>query len=92
MCHHGPVSIDLFRSSSGFVLIMTSGISDLAATHRTSADLERDLAERTAERDALLKQNAQLLSDMKEALERQTATADILKVIASSPDDMQPRV
>jgi signal transduction histidine kinase len=40
------------------------------------AELERKLDERTSERD--------------EALERQTATADILKVIASSPDDVQP--
>jgi len=40
------------------------------------AELERKLDERTSERD--------------EALERQTATADILKVIASSPTDVQP--
>jgi hypothetical protein len=40
------------------------------------AELERKLDERTSERD--------------EALERQTATADILKVIASSPSDVQP--
>jgi two-component system NtrC family sensor kinase len=40
------------------------------------ADLERKLDERTSERD--------------EALERQTATADILQVIASSPSDVQP--
>jgi two-component system, NtrC family, sensor kinase len=55
-----------------------TAISDRTAadSHQIITELKRKLDERTSERD--------------EALERQTATADILKVIASSRSDVQP--
>ncbi|HKO69663.1 MAG TPA: GAF domain-containing protein [Bradyrhizobium sp.] len=50
-------------------------------------DLVADLRRENAR---LQNENARLSNEIREALERQTATADILKVIASSPADVQP--
>ena len=54
------------------------------------AELRQQLAESVQRESATRSENVRLFQELKEALEQQTATSEILAVIASSPTNIQP--
>jgi two-component system, NtrC family, sensor kinase len=79
------VTMPMLRSGEPIGAI-TVGWADPAAY----SDQQVALLQTFADQAVIAIENVRLFNETKEALERQTATADILKVIASSPSDVQP--
>ena len=83
-----------FRATLSVPLTREGGAYGAIFLHRTEprAFLPSQIAlvQTFAQQAAIAIENVRLFNETKEALERQTATAEVLKVISSSPTDVQP--
>ncbi len=89
------LAVALGYSSALFVPLMRQGkaigcLTILRASSGVFTPKEIALAQTFADQAVIAMENVRLFNEMTEALEQQTATAEVLQAISSSPTDVQP--